>query len=105
MEFLEISSINFLLWIAFGIMVGHLIHRRDHRRVTGGLFLTTFFSVMGALIGGYLTSFLLGKAMLGLSMQGLFVAGLTALVITVFYRISFGDRQYIKTMPLKKGVL
>ena len=103
MNFLEISSVNFFLWIAFGVTVGHVIHRRDHRKVTGGLFVTILFSIIGALIGGYLTSFLMGKAMLGLSIQGLFIAGITALAMTLFYRSSFGDRQYIKTISLKKG--
>jgi uncharacterized membrane protein YeaQ/YmgE (transglycosylase-associated protein family) len=87
--FLEISLINLTLWFFVGMAMAYLVHRDNMR----GFTVTSVFSILGAEIGGYLSSFLLGKAMHGFSLEGLVFAGLGAMVLAIFYRFSFSSEK------------
>ena len=89
MDFNDISSFNFFLWAFFGAVIGISAHLYDKRRVTGGIIATMIFGSLGAVTSGYMTSFLLGKAMITFNFEGLLLAGLGAFIIALFYRFSF----------------
>lgn len=92
MSFLEISLQNFLLWMMAGVVAGYYIHKNDERLVSGGVALTVLFAVIGALMTGYLLSFISGRAMLHLSIDGLLVAVAGAILLAFFYRYSFSKK-------------
>jgi uncharacterized membrane protein YeaQ/YmgE (transglycosylase-associated protein family) len=93
MSFLEISLQNFILWTMAGIAIGYYADQYDKKKVAGGVVLTAFFAVLGALMTGYLMSFISGKGMLQFSLQGFLVAVLGAFFIAFFYRFSFSKNS------------
>ena len=93
MEVLGISQTNLLLWMVFGALISFIIHVNDHKRVTGCIFATLIFGVFGAVISGYLTSFLLGIQIFRFSLEVLFLSLIGAIVIIIFYRNSFRHRK------------
>ncbi len=101
LELLGISSANLLIWIIFGLMMGLFAHVHDHRKAIGGVILTCFFAVLGAVIGGYLANLLLAKAIIGFSIEGFLTALISALVLAVFYRASFRNTGYIHKGEIK----
>ena len=98
MNFFGISSVNLLIWLAFGIGVGLYSHSHDHKNVQGGIIATSVIASLGAIIGGYLASFLLGKAMITFSVEGGINASIGAIVLAIFYRSSFKNKGYIRMM-------
>jgi uncharacterized membrane protein YeaQ/YmgE (transglycosylase-associated protein family) len=92
MSFLEISLQNIILWAMAGIAAGYYIHQHDERLVSGGIALTVLFAIIGALMTGYLLSFVSGRAMLHLSIDGLLVAAAGATLLAFFYRFSFSKK-------------
>lgn len=98
MELFGISFTNILVWAIFGFSVGYYAHTHDHRYVPGGILVTAIFGCLGAIFGGYLASFILGKTMLQFSIEGLLVAIIGALILAAFYRVSFTkSKDYIHT--------
>lgn len=95
LELLGISYFNFLMWLAFGFIVGIAAHFKDHRKAKGGILMTVFFAAGGSIAGGYLASFLLAKQMLAFSIEGLITALFCALILAVFYRSSFRNNGHI----------
>lgn len=96
-NFNEISFLNILLWAVFGAFIGLVAHLQDKSEVSGGIIATMIFGCLGAVISGYMTSFLLGKAMLTFNAGGLVLSGLGALFIALFYRVSFREHMIQKT--------
>jgi uncharacterized membrane protein YeaQ/YmgE (transglycosylase-associated protein family) len=97
MTFLGISYVNIMVWTLLGIMIGYTEHIHDRREVLGGAFATVIFGCIGALVTGYLVSFLQGKALFQFSIEGLVWAACGAFVLVGYFRISFHRKQYTKT--------
>ena|ERR1039458_1138179 len=94
MEIIGISIQNFTIWAIFGLVIGISAHVLDRKKVSGGLIVTALFGCLGAVTSGYLTSFLLGKAMITFNLEGLLIAAAGALLIALFYRSSFRNETY-----------
>jgi len=93
---LGISLLNLYIWLIFGITVGIIAALHDHRPTKGGIVLTCLFSVMGAIMGGFIASFLLGKAIIDVSPHGIILSLILAFILAVFYRVTFRNNGYIQ---------
>ena len=92
MDFFAISYINLFFWMVFAAAAGYFVHLYDRRKVSGGIVLTSFFAIIGALVTGYLMSFISGKGMLAFDIDALLVTIVGASVFAFFYRFSFAKR-------------
>ncbi len=76
-----------LTWIFLGLVAGALAKFIMPGKDPGGLFLTTGLGVLGAVIGGFLGSFIgLGKVT-SFDLGGIFIATAGAVVVLVLWRI------------------
>ena len=96
LELLSISTVNLYTWIIYGILVGFIAHYHDHRRAKGGIAVTVFFAVAGAVTGGLFANFLLAKQMIDLSIEGFLFAFVSALILAIFYRTAFRNSGFIQ---------
>ena len=73
---------NLLSWIIFGFIAGfivNLIDPNDNR----GLGSTVILGVLGAIVGGFLSSLFLGTPVIGFSFEGLSAAVIGGLVLAI----------------------
>jgi uncharacterized membrane protein YeaQ/YmgE (transglycosylase-associated protein family) len=87
---------NILAWIVFGLIAGvvaKFIGNERERTDPAGLFGAILLGVAGAVIGGYLSSLLLGWDVNGFSIAGLVVAVAGALVLLFIYRWVMAARR------------
>ncbi len=68
-------------WVAFGLIVGTIANIIDRRPSKGGLLGSIVLGVVGALVGGFLGSMLLGRGITGFDMPSILVAIGGALVL------------------------
>jgi uncharacterized membrane protein YeaQ/YmgE (transglycosylase-associated protein family) len=91
--------VNFLLWIVFGLIAGALAQfimpGRDVGQSTNaqGFLITSALGIVGAVVGGYLSSLLFGWDVTGFSLLGLAVAVAGALLLLFLYRLVIGARR------------
>ncbi len=96
-----ISLTNIILWALFGFIVGATAHLLDPSTVRGGIIGTAFLGIIGAIVGGFLASFIMGKSMIGFNLQGFIVAVVGSLIVAFVYRSVFREREHIKTITTK----
>lgn len=90
----EISAIAFVGWIVIGLVVGLLgskiLNKRGQNLITYVL-----FSVMGAIVGGFLAN-LLGKPVIrGVDLYSLLVSAVGAAVFLFVYHALFRRRHFL----------
>jgi uncharacterized membrane protein YeaQ/YmgE (transglycosylase-associated protein family) len=88
--------VNFLLWIVFGLIAGvvaKFIGSGSERIDPKGLVGTGLLGIAGAVVGGYLSSLLLGWDVNAFSIAGLAVAVVGALVLLFLYHLLMGARR------------
>lgn len=88
--------LNFLLWCLFGLIAGaiaqFIMPGRDPGQSANptGYITTIVLGVIGAAVGGYLSSHLFGWNVTGFNLPSLVVAVGGALVLLVLYRLLLG---------------
>lgn len=97
MEILGINTLNIILWIVFGLLVGVIAGFIDKGRVKGGMLGTIIIGLLGALVGGFLAKIIFGFQITGFNLQSLLIAVLGALLVVLIQRILFRDNSHIKT--------
>lgn len=85
----EILSMNILWWILFGLIVGALANAVDPRPARGGVTGAIILGILGALVGGFLTSLVLGIGITGFNLTSLVIAVLGALLVLFLQRAFF----------------
>jgi uncharacterized membrane protein YeaQ/YmgE (transglycosylase-associated protein family) len=89
---------NILLWIVFGVVAGVLakfIGKGSQRVDAAGLLSTGLLGIVGAVLGGYLSSLLLGWDVNAFSIAGLVVAVGGALLVLFLYHLLTGTRRVV----------
>ena len=84
---------NILLWIIFGALVGwvaSMIMRTDEEQ---GAIANIIVGIVGAFIGGGLSSLLGGPGVTGFNLMSILVAILGAIVLIFFIRMLTGNRS------------
>jgi uncharacterized membrane protein YeaQ/YmgE (transglycosylase-associated protein family) len=89
---------NILLWIVFGMVAGVLakfIGKGSQRVDAAGLVGTGLLGIVGAVVGGYLSSLLFGWDVNAFSIAGLVVAVVGALLVLFLYHLLTGTRRVV----------
>ena len=94
----DIHVANYLIWMLFGAIIGACVHLLDSGRVKGGIFSTMLLGIVGALLGGIISTTFLDKGFLSLTTAGLAVAVIVSVVLALFARVIFRQRDHIKTI-------
>lgn len=77
-----------LSWILLGLVAGALAKFIMPGKDPGGFITTTLIGVVGAMVGGFLGSFIgLGKVQ-SFDLGGIFIATAGAVVVLIIYRIA-----------------
>jgi uncharacterized membrane protein YeaQ/YmgE (transglycosylase-associated protein family) len=87
---------NILVWIVFGLIAGVIakfIGKGGGRIEPAGLVGTSLLGIAGAVVGGYLSSLLLGWDTSTFSIPGLVVAVGGALLLLFLYHVLMGTRK------------
>jgi len=82
--------LNFIIWIVLGGIVGWLASIVMKTDAQQGIFLNVVVGIIGALLGGWLLSPLLGSGTINqndFSLSGLFVSFLGAIVLLAIVRL------------------
>lgn len=72
---------NFLSWLALGLLVGIIANIIDPRPAKGGLLGSIVLGVAGALVGGFLATLIFGVGVTGFDVQSFLVATAGALIL------------------------
>ena len=75
-----------LSWIVFGLIAGFLAKIIMPGKDGGGFIMTTILGVVGAMIGGFISTFLGFGSVTGFNMISMFIAIGGALVVLFVYR-------------------
>lgn len=72
---------NIITWILFGLLVGLVANILDPTPSRGGLLGSIVLGIIGALVGGFLSSLLFGISITGFNFTSFAVAVLGALIV------------------------
>lgn len=76
-----------LSWIFLGLIAGALAKFIMPGKDPGGFFVTIILGIIGAVVGGFLSTFIgLGKVE-SFDLGGIFIATLGAIVVLIIYRV------------------
>jgi uncharacterized membrane protein YeaQ/YmgE (transglycosylase-associated protein family) len=87
---------NVLLWAVFGLIAGvvaKFIGKQPERTDPMGLITTALLGIAGAVVGGWLSSVLLGWDINSFSIAGFAVAVAGALLLLFLYRLLMSARK------------
>ncbi len=89
------SALAFLAWIVIGLVVGYIgsqiLNRRDRHVVRYVL-----LSIVGAIVGGFLSNLLGKPGIRGLDLYSMVVAVVGAVVFLIVYHALFRRRRFLK---------
>lgn len=77
-----------LAWIVFGLIAGALAKLISPGPDPGGIIVTILIGVLGAVVGGFLGSMLLGVEVTGFNLSSFLIAIAGALLLLAIYRMS-----------------
>lgn len=80
---------NFLLWIAFGLIIGIISNIIDPYPSRGGMLGSIILAILGAILGGILGNLVFGIGISGFNFASVAVAALGALLL-MFVERGFG---------------
>jgi len=89
----ESSVINFVAWIAIGLVTGFMASKTLNK-TRYGLGRDILLSVVGAIVGGFLSN-LFGRPAKGLDLYSLIVAAVGAIVFLIVYHALFRRRRFL----------
>ena len=75
-----------LAWIVFGLIAGALAKFIMPGDDPGGIIVTMLLGIVGAVVGGFLGSLLLGVGVSGFNLPSLLIAIVGALLVLFIYR-------------------
>lgn len=81
-------------WVLVGLIAGALAKLIMPGNDPGGWILTIVLGIVGALVGGFLWSFIGNADITGVNATSVAIATLGALVVLAIYRMSTGGRHY-----------
>ena len=84
---------RFLSWILLGLLAGGLAKFIMPGKDPGGCLVTVLIGIVGALIGGFIGSTLLGRSVTGLDLVSLGLAVLGSVILLALYRLIAGRRR------------
>ena len=94
--------VNILLWCLFGLIAGavaqYIMPGRDLGQSANvqGFLITTALGIVGAVIGGYLSSLLFGWDVTGFNLPSFVIAIVGALVLLFVYRLMAPARRVVR---------
>lgn len=71
-----------LSWVVLGFIAGYIVDLIDPSAVRGGLMATTITGVVGALLGGLLSTAIFGIGVTGLDLTSVIIAVVGAFILT-----------------------
>lgn len=77
---------NILAWVFFGLLVGVIANILDPRPSSGGMLGAIVLGIIGALVGGFLSSLLFGVGITGFNFTSFAVAILGSLLVLYIER-------------------
>jgi uncharacterized membrane protein YeaQ/YmgE (transglycosylase-associated protein family) len=93
--------VNFLLWCLFGLIAGAVAQYIMPGRSPGesataqGFVITTVLGIVGAVVGGYLSSLLFGWDVTGFNLPSFVIAVLGALLLLFLYQMMVPARRRV----------
>jgi uncharacterized membrane protein YeaQ/YmgE (transglycosylase-associated protein family) len=88
--------LNILLWALFGLIAGaaaKFIGKAQERTDPAGVLMTIVLGIAGALVGGFLSSQLLGWDINNFSLAGFAIAVVGALLLLFLYRVAISAKK------------
>jgi uncharacterized membrane protein YeaQ/YmgE (transglycosylase-associated protein family) len=92
---IDVTSI--VAYAVFGLVVGMVIHIIDPGRVRGGLSLSMFFGMFGAIAGGLLAPVITGNGISGFNFMNILIGTMAAAVLVLLQRLVMRNRDHIRT--------
>lgn len=86
------NPVNLLSWIIFGFIAGFVVNFLDPTD-SRGVISTVILGVLGAILGGFLSSLLLGTTIVGFSIEGLIAAVIGGLILAYVARLIYRSGQ------------
>ncbi len=83
----SLMVINIISWLAFGLVVGLVVHLFDQQLSYLGIIGSVVVSVVGSLAGGYLALTYLGLQTTKFNVQSLFIVFIAAVVVVAMERL------------------
>ena len=90
----ENTAVNFLGWIAIGLVAGFL-GSKILNKTRYGLARNVLLSIVGAIAAGFLSNLLRDPAVMGVDLYSLGVAAVGALVFLIVYHAVFRRRRFL----------
>ncbi len=87
------EAMGLISWIVFGLIGGIIAKFIMPGKDPGGCIVTTVVGVVGALLGGFLATFLGFGGISGFDWRSLFIAIIGALVLLALWRLISGRRR------------
>ena len=81
---------RFLSWVLLGLVAGGLAKFIMPGKDPGGCLVTMLIGIIGALIGGFIGSALLGRSVTGFDLVSLLLAVLGSIILLALYRFFLG---------------
>ena len=78
---------GFIVWILLGLVVGVIAKFLMPGKDPGGIIITMLLGIAGALVGGFVSSYLGFGAVTGFNIHSLIIAILGAIVLLAVYRL------------------
>lgn len=85
------------MWIVFGLIVGAIVHAMFPRDVRGGFWSSAILGILGALVGGVLSTLLFGVGYYGFSWVGFITAIVGGVILALLSRLLFRRTEHVKT--------
>lgn len=80
---------NILTWIVFGLIAGTIANLIDPRPSAGGILGSIILGIVGAVVGGFLSSLFFGVGVTGFNIESLIIAILGSLLLLFAQRAFF----------------
>ena len=90
----ENSVVNFLAWIAIGLLAG-FIGSKILNKSRYGLARDVLLSIVGAIVAGFLSNLLREPVVVGVDLYSLGVAAVGAVVFLIVYHALFRRRRFL----------
>ena len=90
----ENTAVNFLSWIAVGLLVG-FIGSKILNKTRYGLSRDVLLTIVGAIVAGFMSNLLRDPDVLGVDLYSLSVAAVGAVVFLIVYHALFRRRRFL----------
>lgn len=77
---------NILAWVVFGLVVGVIANYVDPKPSYGGIAGAVILGIVGSLVGGFLSSLLLGVGVTGFNIPSIIIGVLGSLLLLLISR-------------------